>query len=240
MSAPTVHAGRPPPAAKRTSAAERHEQPAVGALAEHPQAERGQAEQVDGHAAAHGQAPGIRHRRLDGVVHDQLDAAVEDDDPGDDDQVQVAVGVGRRQHRVAVRPQPLLGTVGGAIEVRPPHPDGDQEGQRGGDHQARREGALGDDHAHRDDRLAQTDDHERPVALRELRHGHMLQAAQALAGQPCRARIVDRERDSSHSTTRAQPCVNAPAMSSAIPMTTVTAKPTIAARDAWPRREASM
>jgi hypothetical protein len=43
----------------------------------------------------------------------------------------------------------------------------------------------------------------------------------------------------SHSTIRTQPCASAPATSNAMPITTVTAKPRIAARPAWPRRDAS-
>ena len=51
----------------------------------------------------------------------------EHDDPGDDQQMQVAVAVGGRQHRIVVLAQPLLGRRRVAVEVRPPHPDRDQQ-----------------------------------------------------------------------------------------------------------------
>ena len=62
-------------------------------------------------------------------MDDELDAVGEDDDPGDDHQMQVAVGVGRRQHGVIVLAQARLRSLVEAVEVRPPHPDRGQQAE---------------------------------------------------------------------------------------------------------------
>jgi hypothetical protein len=62
-----------------------------------------------------------------------------------------------------------------------------------------------DPDADRDDRLAEADDHERPVALSEVSDGDPLQATQALARQPRRPGVIDRRGD--RPQQRAMPAV---------------------------------
>ena len=119
--------------------------------------------------------------------------------------------------------------------------DRDQQPERhAGDELRRRAACLARADADRDDRLAEADDDEQAVALGEVRDGDVLQAAQALARQPRRARRSRSPAAAVHSTIcavavrrtsrrRAAPCRSA----------TVTAKPAIAAHDALPRRDAS-
>ena len=139
--------------------------------------------------------------------------------------------------------QALLRTFGEPVEVRPPHADRRQQPEAGGDHELRGQVALRgpDADADRDDRFAQADDHERAVAVGEVRHRDVLQAPQPLAGQPRRAGVIDCRRERPDRQRRCQPSKNtAPAIRSAIPITTVTAKPAIADHDAFPLREASV
>ncbi len=112
--------------------------------------------------------------------------------PGDEQQMDVAVRVGGGEHRVVVVAQPAGGGVGELVEVRPPQRHGDQQADAhcrdACDGQRPRAGAD------RDDRLAEADQHELPVALGEVRDGDLLEPAQPLARQPSRACIVDRQR----------------------------------------------
>ena len=186
---------------------ERQQHPARGELTGQPPPEGGHSGHIERHAATQRQPARRRHRRPGGVVHEQLDPAREGDDPGDDHQMQVAIAVGGGEHRIGVIAEASGGLVGEAVEVGPPHPDRDQQGEAGCEDQlgAQLTPAGSDPDAERDHRFAKADEHEQAVPLREVLDGNLLEAPQPLARQPRRAGIVDQRRH--HPQRGAMPAV---------------------------------
>src|SRR5438093_1482058 len=129
---------------------------AAAERAHQPRAERGVPGEVGRDAAAQREARG-RVERLGDVVDRDLDPDGEDDDPRDQHQVEIAVGVGGGQDRIVVAAQALLCARRGAVEVRPPQLERDEQRQRHrGHHRAVDRAPAGTD-ADRHDRLPEAD-----------------------------------------------------------------------------------
>ena len=116
-----------------------------------------------------------RHRRheLEGVAHvgeRLLHPDCEEDDPSDHREVEIAVRVSRhRQLRLARRLLQLaLRDDRDDVEIRPPESAGDREPEEHGCEDAEPELGLGGAYPERDDRLAERDNQDEGVALREV------------------------------------------------------------------------
>ena len=97
----THSAESPPPSGEHSEQRGGTRQLRVAHRADHPQPERHVPEQVQGESTAQSET-----RRVGQGLAELVDRALhpngEDDDPGDDHEMEVAVAVGRRQHRVVV------------------------------------------------------------------------------------------------------------------------------------------
>ena len=134
----------------------------------HPQAEEREAEQVERRAPRHDEQPGAVELR-GGTGDHELVADGRDDHPGDQEHVQVGVGVTGQRDAVRGQLEAPLGDPRRVGEVQPPHRRRDREREREGHHAAGvelqvRGGGAGDH-----DRLAEREDDEQLEALGEVR-----------------------------------------------------------------------
>ena len=128
------------------------------------------------------------------VLQDLLHSQGEVDDAGHHREVQVGVGVARQPAaRLALElGEHTLGDQRDDVEVHPPQGERHPEREQRGEHDRPGDGLVGDPRADCDDRLADRDDDDQPVALGEVRRAVDAPALGA-AGED--ARVVDHQRE---------------------------------------------